>query len=229
MLIVGLSVVYEFKERGFPLNKYIVLKPPVGINLDVVRESKPLSEAYDAVYFARLIPEKGVFDVLKVWHFVRKVIPRAKLCVMGRFENKIHERKFFEVIRDLNLSENVVYKGFVSEHLKYSVLKSSKVMVYPSLLDAFPTVVVEALACGLPVITYNVPFTLNFETHAIIRVRTKDYRSMAEAIIELLHDEELCKKLSNEAITYAANFTWDNVVKAEKEAYLKILNEYTNY
>lgn len=222
-ICVSPAIPYEMKRRGFPLKDYLILNTPLGINHELIRSIHPVDESYDGVYVSSLLSaEKGFFDLLKVWSIIVNKIQNAKLCILGKAKGDILRL----IYNDPKITRNITYLGFITGIKKYSLIKSSKVFVYPSMIDAFPTVILEALACGTPVVCYNVPAMSVFKTKAVIKVKAGDVRSMANKVLELIVDEELRKELSIEARRYAAKFTWDKAVIDEKKCYMNIIESY---
>jgi glycosyltransferase involved in cell wall biosynthesis len=62
---------------------------------------------------------------------------------------------------------------------------------------------------------------------AVFRCPLKDNQDMAEKALLILEEETLRKTLAKKAIEYSGNYDWPNVVKAEKEAYFKIIEHFT--
>jgi glycosyltransferase involved in cell wall biosynthesis len=223
VLCISPSIPYEMQRRGFPLKNTLILNPPLGIDHEEIARTLPSNEEFDAIYMSSSISvEKGALDLLKVWKLVVNEKPKARLCVLGAFSRTEHLNLYNELLHRFGIQNNVSYRGFVDGVAKYSLIKSSKVFIYPSVIDAFPTVVLESLACGIPVVGYNVPFMWNFRTRAVELTHIGDTEGLARKTIELINSPS--KSLSKEARSYALNYSWDRAVEAEKKAYLDIIN-----
>jgi glycosyltransferase involved in cell wall biosynthesis len=95
------------------------------------------------------------------------------------------------------------------------LLQPTKVLLYPTRADAFPTVVLEALSCGTPVVAYAIPAVrLNFDTPAVLKVEPLNIRGLVQATMHVLK-EGLWERLENQALNFASMFTWDRVAQAE--------------
>lgn len=208
-------------ESTAPPKEFIELKTPIGVDLETIQQASPPSEIFDAFYLARLIPEKGLFDVVKIWKKVVRVKEDAKLVVAGKFAKERDKRKFFHLVESANLEGNIEYRGFLSEEEKFSFMKGAKVFVYPSRLDCFPIVILEVLACGTPVIAYDIPaITLNYPIESVRTVPKKDTSAFANSIVEMLTVNcESSEKQSQTSKRFASRFTWDRVAEEEVEAY----------
>ncbi|MEM3872698.1 MAG: glycosyltransferase [Nitrososphaeria archaeon] len=222
-LSVSFSIPFELKIFD-PKLDIKVLNPSLGVD-EAVYYTKACDIDFDAIYFARLHPLKGLFDIPLIWKKVVEVKPYAKLIVAGSWQNKIYEYEFYKLCRKLNLLNNIKYVGFLPKEILYSYVKSAKVLLYPSYLDSFPLTVLETLACGIPVIACNInPIRLTYRTDAVIKVYTNDLNKFAENVITVLEDEALRKKLSQNALAFASKYDWDSAAKEEFNSIQTILN-----
>jgi len=224
MLSVSSSVVEDFNFLN-PKIKFHVIDPGNAINLD--KFSIPSQDVkYDAIFFARLIPEKGLYDLPIIWKHVTEKNPQAKLCVAGITENRKFISQFLDMVNELCLSENIFYLGMLEENTLISTIKSSKLTIYPSLVDSFSLVTLESLACGTPVVAYDISaIRHNFsKCDAVIRCPIKNIECMAEQTLSIIKNEKLKETLSEKAKNYSAKYDWINIVRAEKEAYFKVVD-----
>jgi glycosyltransferase involved in cell wall biosynthesis len=105
--------------------------------------------------------------------------------------------------------------GYVDDYEKFELLGRSKVMIYPSYMDTFAIVVLEALSTGTPVIAYAIPaIAINYRTNAVVKVRVGDIAEMAEKVIDVLSNEQYWTKLSSEAINFSSSYSWNDIAKS---------------
>jgi len=222
-LAVSFSIPYEL-SFFCPELKIKVLNPSVGVD-EEISSAKPINADFDAIYFARLHPLKGLLDIPFIWKKVVENKPDAKLIVAGSWQSMEYKYEFYNLCKKLDICKNIEYVGFLPKRTLYSYVKSAKLLVYPSYLDAFPLTVIEALACGIPVVAYNiVPIRLSFRTKSVIKVRSQEKSKFAECIINILEDEELRKRLSNDALTFASKYNWDSAAKEEFDSIKGVLS-----
>ena len=107
--------------------------------------------------------------------------------------------------------DNILYKGMVQhEDLKY-YLNASDCFVLPTLAEGCSNAVIEALACGMPIISSDLPFNhdvLNKDNSLLID--PNDVEAIAHALETLRDDEELREQLSEKALAKAQNLTMEN-------------------
>lgn len=202
------------------------IEPGIGIDFDKIGSIASYQERFDAIYYARLTQEKGANEVLKVWKKVVNSKADAKLAVCGIASKEAEIVFKKEIIRE-RLEQNVIYFGFQEEERLYSIIKSSSLVVYPSHWDNFPLVVLEALACGRPVIAYSIDaIKLSYSNcEAVIQVKEGDTDEMARNVLNIFQNPSLLPKLSMAALAFAQRFDWSKVVEAEKNAYFKVLGQ----
>lgn len=139
-------------NKGLPTK---ILKPALAFNRLLLRYRRKDKEDY-AVFFARLTPSKGIFDLPFIWKFVESRTPKTRLLICGRFMRRSDMLHFFNLLRKLRV-KRVEYLGFLRKERLWEIISRAKVVVYPSHRDAFPLAVLESLALGTTVVAYDIP------------------------------------------------------------------------
>jgi len=226
VMSVSYSIAQELYLLSEELKKHIyVFKIPLGID-PIIGTVSPAKEGFDAIFFARLTKEKGLFDIPYIWRKVVKKIPDAKLAVAGS-GNPRDIYVFKVLVKNLVLTKNITYLGYLPKEQLYSILKASKALIYPSYLDSFSLVVLEALAAGVPVIAYSIPAIkyAYYATRAVQKVMVGNVDEMAEKAIELLQSDEVRKELSKDAVEFTSRYTWDKATHEEAEIVKRIVED----
>jgi glycosyltransferase involved in cell wall biosynthesis len=218
-LSVSKSISYELNLFDPKLN-FLHLDPPVGVNLEKLDKIKQNEQEFDAIFFSRLLSTKGLLDLPLIWKNVVKYNPKLTLAVAGPSPVPKDLINFFELVDRCSLKKNIVYLGEQSWENAMAYVKASKIVLYPSLSDSFPMVVLESLACGLPVVAYDIPaLRLNYGDVPAVRLFPKDFKLIAEEVISLIEDQKLRESLGDDARSFVQKYTWENVIKAELHAY----------
>ena len=190
--------------------KISVLNTPVGIDEDVSAAVAARNKKYDAIFFSRLSKDKGLLEIPLVWKHVTDELPDAKLVVVGFWQEEGLEEQFARLCHDKGVESHINYIGFRKGVDLYEEVKASKVSVFPSFRDTFALTVLESLACGLPVVAYDID-GLRYAyscTSSVIRVALSNHVAMAREIISLLKDVERRETLSREGMNFSSRFTW---------------------
>ncbi len=141
----------------------------------------------------------------------------VRLVVLGKGPEGDKLRQFVD---DLSLSKDVIFMGFKKNPYKY--MKRASVFILSSLQEGFGNVLVEAMACGTPVISTNCAFgpgEIIENGKSGILVPVADPRALAEAIIRVLNDRVLARKLSEQGKKRAAHFSIEESVKKYEEIF----------
>lgn len=207
ILAVSRSIPYELQLLGIR-GDIAVLDPGIGVDpCPVGRASQKL---YDVVFYARITPEKGIYDFLEIVKRLQKVKPGLRALAMG-FATRGEMLRIREYVNRLGISVDLLFNLKREEALTY--LAKSKVMIYPTRADAFPLAVLESLSCGTPVVAYSIPaIRLNFNTEAVVKVTPGDIDLMVAVALSTLEKSEEFSKIGLE---FSTNFTWERVSAEE--------------
>ncbi|MFH2058583.1 MAG: glycosyltransferase family 1 protein [Pseudomonadota bacterium] len=143
-----------------------------------------------------------------------------KLYIVGK------EGWFFNNIINIpeKFKNDIVFKGYVSNDQLIALYQSAKVFVYPSLYEGFGLPVLEAMACGCPVITSNVSSLPEVGGDAVLYVNPEDKVQLSQKIYEVILDDVLQEKMSQDGIKQAARFTWEKCAENTIKVYEKVMN-----
>lgn len=154
-----------------------------------------------AIYTGRLVTYKGLPLLVKVWDEIRRKHEKILLILAGTGGLDIHncEADLREYVKANRLENQVVFTGAVLNVSEY--LQASDVFVFPTENDAFPSSIVEAMACGLPVISTPVGAIKTIITHGEtgLLIHPGDAGQLYQALGVMLSDEELASRLGKAA------------------------------
>jgi glycosyltransferase involved in cell wall biosynthesis len=108
----------------------------------------------------------------------------------------------------------VVVTGYLSEEDKVALLSGATALVYPSRYEGFGLPVLEAMACGTPVLTSSVSALPEVAGDAAVLVDPERVEAIAEGIEGLLRDEGLRDRLRTAGLARAARYSWDRTARS---------------
>ena len=195
-----------------------------GIDFEDIHNVQPhKSIEYPSILFVGgLSKVKGIDTLLNAVPIIRKKILNLCVYIAG---SGPEEKKLKELVKELNIEENVNFLGYVSEIEKYSYYKSADVCVFPSIYEPFGIVLLEAMACGKPVVASNVggiPFVVE-EGKTGLLFESGNVEDLADKIMTILKNEELREKMGEAGRERAKEFTWDKIAERTVEVYKEIL------
>ena len=169
---------------------------------------------YDGIYLGRLHPQKGLFDLVKIWKRVNELRPGSRLGVIGGggewWFNTLKEE-----IAKAGLDGQVDLLGFRQGAEKIRLLKSAKCFVIPSHYESFGQVAVEAMACGLPVVAYDLPIFREVFPKGMRKVPLEDIEAFSAEVVALLDDPAKRAADAVESLAVAAGFDWKAIAAGE--------------
>ncbi|OLO27351.1 alpha-galactose transferase [Priestia megaterium] len=179
-----------------------------------------------AVTVARLSPMKGIEYLIEAAHEVKKYDSSIKFVIVGDVAFD-HEKEYKESLirksEELNLGKNILFLGLRRD--VPNLLKQSDVFILPSVYDIFPTVILEAMSCSLPVIGTDVggvPEMIKDNTG--ILVPPTDSKALAKAIIRLFNEEDY-KEIGREGRKLLEEkFTQEKYVSQTVNLYTQLLS-----
>lgn len=170
-------------------------------------------------YFGRLKKYKSVDHLLQAFVRVKLIIPDVKLFIIGDGD---YRQALESLANALGISESVKFTGYVSEEEKVILLRQMQFMVNTSAKEGWGLTVVEANACGTPVIGSNVPGLRDAikDNETGLLYEYGNIAQLSEKMILLLNDDKRLAQLTEGAVTWAKTFDW-NVVAQQTVEILK--------
>ena len=194
---------------------------PNGIDLTRIRSISPSSESWDIIFVGRLIKEKHADLLIHAVKLLQHKNPNIRVVIIGegpeygKIKNLINDKKFFTPIHMCGFYRN--HDDLIAQ------LKSSKVFVLPSTREGFGISALEALACGLPVVTVEHP------ANAV-----RDLITENNGFLCTLCSQDLADKISlalqhhivmqDACIVSAESLDWDRIT-SDVESYYKSVIE----
>jgi glycosyltransferase involved in cell wall biosynthesis len=192
---------------------------PNGNDFEKLQEIKSSKRKSDVIFAGRLLNNKNVDILIKSIRLIKEKIPKIKCLIIGDGPEK---NNLEALTQKLNLEKNIKFLGFLENNDDvYALMKSSKVFVLPSTREGFGIVVIEANACGIPVITIN---------HKDNAARDLIEEGKNGFVCQL-NEEEIAKRIIRILINssglnmkkvcmdLAKKYDWDNIVDKIEEVY----------
>ena len=204
---ISREIASEWTSSGVPLNKIHLIpngvdtrrfRPANAEHKSLLREKLNLAQAdIIAIYTGRLVSYKGLPLLLKVWKEIRCKHKRPLLLLAGDGGLDIHncEAELRDYVKSTDLEEGVIFLGAVRTVPEY--LQAADLFVFPTENDAFPSSIVEAMACALPVVTTPVGAIRTIVTHREtgLLVQPGNFEQLFEALDVMLSDKAFASRI----------------------------------
>lgn len=122
-------------------------------------------------------------------------------------------------VQDLRVQDCVVFPGFIPDEELPSLYNLAEVFVYPSLYEGFGLPVLEAMACGIPVITSQVSSMPEIVGNAGLLVDPRSVEELATALARVLTDGELRQRMRKQGLERSQVFSWDRTARETLRVY----------
>lgn len=185
-----------------------------------VRERYTLPERF-FLYVGTLEPRKNLVRVIQAWSQVAERDDSVPDLVIAGRDGWKHA-PIRETARKSSCVDRIHFPGFVPNEDLPAVLSAAQVFVWPSLWEGFGLPPLEAMACGVPVITSNTSSLPEVVGDAAMSVDPYDVDAIADAMHMLVKNEALRAAFSTKGLARAAAFTWEDMAKQTYAVYHEI-------
>lgn len=211
LVVVSPSTRDDLVRRGLPRRRIVVI--PNGLDEARFRPGLPEREEDLVLFVGRLEYYKGVDDLLRAWPGVRAIRPAARLVLVGA---GTAEESLRRAASEAGCEGSVSFEGFVPEEEKIAWMRRASLVVQPSHKEGWGLTVLEANACGAPVVATDVPGLRDSVRHGEtgLLVRGGEPSALTRGIVELLDDGELRERLGAGGLGWSRRFRWDAVADA---------------
>jgi len=193
---------------------------PNGIDLPQIDMIHPSEIRSDIIFSGRLIKEKTVDLLILAMALVRKEFPEIRCIITGDGPER---ESLQRMVTERKLEGNITFIGFLEHHNEViAVMKSSRVFATPSVREGFGIAALEALACGLQVVTVDAPKNavkeLVTDKTGVICDPTPE--AFAQAVLLCLKRKD---SMMEECKMRSASYDWETIVSDVEEYYSGII------
>lgn len=206
---------------------------PLGVGPEFFPEPPPIQDAVRArlapgregflLFCGSLEPRKDVPTLLRAFAKVPGAREHYRLIFVGGDGRASPE--VFALVRALGLSEAVVFQGYLGLEQLRALYSAAALFVLPSLYEGFGLPILEAMACGTPVISTNPSSLPEVVGDAGLLVPPGDPDALAGAMGRVLEDIDLAADLRRRGLERAKRFTWEETAARTLAVYRAVAAE----
>lgn len=193
-----------------------------GVDLSVFRAPPMPPPARQIVSVGRIVPHKGILELLDAFPLIRKAFPPVKLRIIGKSDGDAYYAACMEKAAGM---EGVELIGELPMGQLVREIASSAVSVSCSMFEGFGMPFVEAAACGVPSVGFRVggvPETLD-EGKTGFLVEKGDLEGLAGHVARLLTDMNLRRAMHAECVAWAKRFSWESRARENLALFARLL------
>lgn len=199
------------RELGLPLDSIHVIPASIPDEWFAATQ-QATSRPPTVICISNLRRYKAIHTLIEAFPLVQKEVPEARLIIVGRPVEEDYEAELRSLASGLGIAETTEFHIGISEEEKSALLQRSRVLALPSRREGFGIVVLEANACGVPVVASSgVPEGAVRHEHNGLRYPFGDTNALARSISRLLKDDTLHTRLSRNSLAFAREFSWSRV------------------
>jgi glycosyltransferase involved in cell wall biosynthesis len=211
-------------SNGINLEEFKQFKQEPFLFSEFQEKFKIPKNAVKLLFVGRLYPEKSIDTLIKAIPPIIKKHPNTHLLIVGAGHQK---QKLEKLAQNLDVNKYISFLGLVSEEDKILAYNASDIFILPSLAELEGMVVLEAMACGKPIIISDAPMSASrfFVDGNGFLFETQNHRHLAEQVLKLILDADLRKKMGAASFEKAKNYDINKSVDLLEEVYYKALNK----
>jgi len=172
------------------------------------------------LHIGTLNPRKNLEFLIKVFNEIIKSFSEYKLVITGKkgwyFEG------LFNLVKDLKLSDKVVFTGYIEDQDAPYLYNGSELFLFPSFYEGFGLPPLEAMSCGIPVISSNTSSMPEVVADAGILLSPTDQDAWVKSAFAILNNSDLREILSKKGLEQAKNFSWKKCAQETLKVYEEV-------
>ena len=189
--------------------------------LDRVRRRYRLPERF-VLFLGAMEPRKNLLRLIEAWATLKPAVRRETSLVVAGAQGWLNDSVRSRV-ETLGLGDRVHLAGYVEGEDLAALYSLATVFAYPSLWEGFGLPVLEAMACGTPVLTSDVSSLPEVAGDAAVLVPPTDVEAIADGLFRLLEDAALRADLAERGRRRAARFSWERCARETLAVYNSVV------
>jgi glycosyltransferase involved in cell wall biosynthesis len=169
-------------------------------------------------FVGTLEPRKNLPNLIRA--FAAAKLDEVKLVIAGK--RGWMYQPIFDLVQELGLEQDVQFVGFIPDEDLPALYSLAEAFVFPSLYEGFGLPVLEAMACGTPVITSNISSLPEVTGDAALLIDPSNVQEMSLAIGRLVKDASLRQELGQRGLCQASQFSWRRAAEETLDVYRSV-------
>lgn len=169
------------------------------------------------LFVGNMDPRKNLKRLISAFRSVKKEVKTLQLVIVGN-KGELFQKDIMEEVK----RGDVILPGYISEEEIICAYNAAAVFVFPSLYEGFGLPILEAMACGAPVVASNVYSMPEVAGGAAVTVNPESTEEITAAILKILNDENFRKNLIAGGLNRAKKFGWETTAQKTLEIYKSV-------
>lgn len=226
IIIPSPYILYETKKY-LPSNNLTYLE--IGFDENKIDKKKQINKGH-MLFVGNIEHRKGLHLLVESLNILKEDNNNFFVNVIGSIIEKDYFDNLTEIIKKYGLENNIIFHGRVSNEEKNIYFQNSDFFIFPSLLEGYGMVIIEAMSYGLPVVAFNnsaMPYTIKNGYNGLLATN-EDIHDLMRKMSNVLSDENLREILSNGALETFSKCRKLNILKDEIKLFVKTIRNHKN-
>jgi glycosyltransferase involved in cell wall biosynthesis len=211
----------NLEKLGVPGNKIRVIHNGVDTDLFSPHKIETGKKVQQLLWVGRFVPGKGVNFLIDAFYKIVKKFPDTRLVLVGEGPQK---GSINTQIEKLGIRNNVEIYDYCDNSRLPDLFNQSDIFILPSLMEGVPRTMLEAMACGIPVIVTELPHLKKIVGGAGLFISRGDSEMLSESIIQLLNDNKMASYLGEKGrMKILKDFSWRDTVEQTLNVYKEFI------
>jgi glycosyltransferase involved in cell wall biosynthesis len=186
--------------------------------IEGIKRKYGISKKY-ILFVGTIEPRKNLLRLLSAFEKLKNKFKEYQLVIVGQIGWMTE--KFFEKLKNLpeNVKRDIILTGYIPREDMVFLYNGCELFIYPSLYEGFGIPVLEAMSCGVPVITSNVSSLPEVGGDACVYVNPYDEEDILYKMEKVLSSEELKNEMSKKGLERAKLFSWEKTAEKTLKVY----------
>ena len=173
----------------------------------IARDKWGISKKF-LLYVSDMRPYKNPLSLIKAYESLHDKLKDYQLVMIGQ-DIGGYKQQLMEYIREKKLVKDVIVFDYMEPFNFVFIMRAAEIFIYPSSLETFGTIPLEAMACGTPVIAGNETAIPEICGDSALLVDGKNPGEIANAILKIVNNENTRSRLIKKVWSRAKNFSWN--------------------
>lgn len=167
--------------------------------------------------------KKNIVNIIKAFNLLAKNYKDLELVLAGKptWDNPT---SIYEEISNSPFRDRIILPGYVSKDIKRALYSEAEAFLFPSICEGFGVPLLEAFACGCPVVTSEAPALREVGEDAAFYANAQYAEDIAAKTEKIISNQEVRQTLVQKGLARAKVFSWDKTVEQTEKLYAKILS-----
>lgn len=174
------------------------------------------------LYVGSEAPRKNLATLIRAFGALYKTMPRLRLIKVGKAQHEAQRAPLLALMDELHMRDAVIFIDRVSDDELVDLYNFVDVSVQPSLYEGFGFPVLEAMACGAPVVCADASSLPELAGDAALRFEPRSVDALVEVLKSLLNSEAERAELRQRGLVQAAQFTWERTADQTLAVYERL-------